>query len=279
MGDTTVRRPVAHHFKKGVDFGLIIHKSPFMADEEVPLVLSNYIFELLEANPRVAGFWIQLHSDDVDAVVESVTARAEKGAGTKTTLYVGQEEEEEVEEEVEEVEEVGGGRRKDKPHHPLMISVQKVKIRAAMGKGKLDGWFPQPLTHNTRRVCADDPETKLPMHSLWPTREWERQCYGVTTPNIVSGQGVILFPFGATPPLIGEAEEVVAAEPKGAFNRDQNDLVLSVGDRLVVNHLLEHHFLSDVHLESLFIDLERVPLSEKAAIFNENPPLWAGPKI
>ena len=40
---------------------------------------------------------------------ESVTAHAEKGAGTKTTLYVGQEEEEDVEEEAEEVEAVGDG--------------------------------------------------------------------------------------------------------------------------------------------------------------------------
>ena len=74
---------------------------PFMADEKDPLVLSNYIFELLEVNPGVAGFLIQLHGDDVDAVVESVTAHAEKGAGRKTTLYVGHEEEEEVEDEVE----------------------------------------------------------------------------------------------------------------------------------------------------------------------------------
>ena len=41
----------------------------------------------------------------------------------RPTLYMGQEEEEDVEEEGEEVEEVGGGRGKDKPHHPLMISV------------------------------------------------------------------------------------------------------------------------------------------------------------
>ena len=108
---------------------------------------------------------------------------------------------------------VGAGGRKEKPHNPLMISVQKVRIRPGKGKGQSDGWFPQPLTHNTRRVCTDDPENKLPMHSLCPTREWEREWYGVTTPNIVPGQGVILFPFGATPPLIGEAEEVVAAEP------------------------------------------------------------------
>ena len=56
-------------------------------------------------------------------MLEAVTAHAEKGAGTKTTLYVGQEEEEEVEGEVEEVVEVGAGRGKEKPHNPLMISV------------------------------------------------------------------------------------------------------------------------------------------------------------
>ena len=231
MGDINVRRPMASPFEHGVDFGLIVHKSPFMADEEDCLVLSNYIFELPEVNRGVAGFLIQLHPDDVDAVVESFTAHAEKGAGTKTTLYVGQEEEEEVEEEVEEVVEVGGGRAKDKPLNPLMISVQKVRIRLGKGKGQSDGWFPQPLTHNTRRVCTDDPETKPPRHSLCPSREWEREWYGVTTPNLFLGQGVIIFPFGATPPLIGEAEEVVAVEPMGAFNRDPNDVVVTTGDK------------------------------------------------
>ena len=58
MGDTTVWRPVASHFEKGVDFGLIVHKSPFMDDEKDPLVLINYIFELLEVNPGVARFLI-----------------------------------------------------------------------------------------------------------------------------------------------------------------------------------------------------------------------------
>ena len=173
---------------------------------------------------------------------------------------------------------VGAGGRKEKPHNPLMISVQNVRIRPGKGKGKSDGWLPQPLTHITRRVCTDDPENKLPTHSLCPTREWEREWYGVTTPNIVSGQGVILFPFGATPPLIGEAEEVVAAEPLGAFNRDPNDLVLTVGGKLMVNHLLEHDFLSDIQLQSLLDDLDRVPLSEKAPIFNENPPIVGRPQ-
>ena len=111
---------MASRFEHGVDFLLIVHKSPFMADENDPLVLSNYIFELLEVNPGVAGFLIQLHPEDVDVVVESVTAHAEKGAGTKTTLYVGEEEEEEVGEEVEEVVEVGGwegqGQAPQPPH-------------------------------------------------------------------------------------------------------------------------------------------------------------------
>ena len=49
---------MASHFEKGVDFGLIIHKSPFMAEEKDPLVRSNYIFKLLEANPGGARFLI-----------------------------------------------------------------------------------------------------------------------------------------------------------------------------------------------------------------------------
>ena len=155
MGDANVRRPVATRFEHGVDFGLLVHKSPFMADQRDPLVLSNYILESLQVNPGDAGLLIQLHPEDVDAVFESVTAHAEKGAGTKTTLYLGQE-------EVEEVEEVGARRGKEKPHSPLMISVQKGRIRPGKGKGKSDGWFPQPLTHNTCRVCTDDPEKKAP---------------------------------------------------------------------------------------------------------------------
>ena len=97
---------------------------PSWATRETP-------FELLEVNPGVAGFLIQLHPEDVDAVLESVTAHAEKGAGTKSTLYVGQEEAEEVEEEVEEVQEVGAGKGKEKPHNPLIISVQKARTRPA----------------------------------------------------------------------------------------------------------------------------------------------------
>ena len=71
---------------------------------------------------------------------------------------------------------------------------------------------------------------------------------------------------------------MVEAQPSGAFNRDPQDLVVTTGDRLVVNHLLEHDFLSDVQLESLLDDLERVPVSEKAAIFNENPPIVGRPQ-
>ena len=81
-------------------------------------------------------------------VVEHVTSHGKKGVGTKTTLYVGQEEEEEEDqvEEVGEEEVVGGRRREDKTDHPLMISVQKVRIRPGKVKGTTHGWFPQPLT-------------------------------------------------------------------------------------------------------------------------------------
>ena len=101
---------------------------------------------------------------------------------------------------------------------------------------------------------------------------------GSPLPPIVSGQAVILFPFGATPPLIGEAEEVVAAEPMGAFNSDPSDLVVTTGDKLVVHHLLEHDFCSIVQLNSYLEDLDMMPLSEKAAIFNENPPIVGRPQ-
>ena len=77
MGDSTVRRPVATPFDKGVDFGLIVHKNPLMADDKDPLGRNNYIFELLELNPGVAGFVIRLHPENVEAVVESVTAQAQ----------------------------------------------------------------------------------------------------------------------------------------------------------------------------------------------------------
>ena len=126
------------------------------------LVLSNYIFELLEVNPGGARVLIQLHLEDVDAVLEFVTAHAEKGAGLKTTPYVGQEEEEEVEGEVEEVVEVGAGREKDNPHNPLMISVQKVRIQPGKGQGKWDGLFPQPLTHNTPKGLHRQPRNQAP---------------------------------------------------------------------------------------------------------------------
>ena len=66
---------------------------------------------------------------------------------------------------------------------------------------------------------------------------------------------------------------MVATQPMGAFNRDANYLVLTVGDRLVVNHLLEHDFLSDVQPECLLDDLQRMPLLEKAPIFNKYPPM------
>ena len=46
----------------------------------------------------------------------------------------------------------------------------------------------------------------------------------------------------------------------------------------MVNHLLEHDFLSDVQLQSLLDDLDRVPLPEKAPIFNENPPIVGRPQ-
>ena len=71
----------------------------------------------------------------------------------------------------------------------------------------MDG-SPNPSPTTLAGSALTTPKKKFLMHSFL-----EREWYAVTTPNIISGRGVILFPFGATPPLIGEAEEVVAAEP------------------------------------------------------------------
>ena len=46
------------------------------------------------------------------------------------------------------------GGRKDKPDHPLMISVQKVRMKPAKEKGKTDGWFPQPVAPNGHFLAA-----------------------------------------------------------------------------------------------------------------------------
>ena len=57
MGDNQVRSPIASHFTECVDLGGIIHGSP-LSLVTGPLVLSHYIFELLEVNPGVVGFLI-----------------------------------------------------------------------------------------------------------------------------------------------------------------------------------------------------------------------------
>ena len=120
----------------------------------------------------------------MEVVVASRTAHAKKGAGTKTTLYVSQEDKEDDdnhEGEEEGEKEVGGGG--GSPSNPsCMISVQKVRLKLDKAKGKTDGWFPQPLSHNTRQVCTDDPESKLAIHSLCASREWECERCGVTAP-------------------------------------------------------------------------------------------------
>ena len=65
---------------------------------------------------------------------------------------------------------------------------------------------------------------------------------GSPLPTLLRARGQFFFPFAATAPHIGEAEEVVEAEPIGAFNRDLMDLLVTTGYRLMVNHLLEHNF-------------------------------------
>ena len=60
--------------------------------------------------------------------------------------------------------------------------------------------------------------------------------------------------------------------------RDPTDLVVTDGEKLVVNHLLEHDILSQVEPELLLEDLDRVPFIEKASIFTENPPVVGRPK-
>ena len=55
-------------------------------------------------------------------------------------------------------------------------------------------------------------------------------------------------------------------------------MVYTTEDRLAGNHLLEHSFWSHVQLESLSEDFGNVPLTKKAAIFNENPYIVGRPK-
>ena len=211
MGDVNTRRPVASRFVHGVDFGLIVHRSPFMADEKDPMVLSNYLFELLEVNPGVVGFLIQLRPEDVDAVVESVTAHAEKGAGTKTTLYVGHQEEEEV----EEVVEVGAGRGKDKPHSPLMISVQKVRIRLRKGKGSRMVASPNPSPTTLAGSAQRTPKPSSPCTPFAPQRRGSVSGMGSPLPTLFRGRGSLFFLLGQHPPLLGRRRRWLMPSPWG----------------------------------------------------------------
>ena len=81
-----------------------------------------------------------------------------------------------------------------------MIRVQKVRIKPSKGT---DGWFPHPLTHNTRQVCTEDPETKLPIHSLCPTREWEREWFGHHSQHFCRARGDSFSFWGNASPYWG----------------------------------------------------------------------------
>ena len=160
-----------------------------MAAEKDPLILTNCIFELREVNRGVDGFLIQLHPEDVDTVVDSVTAHADKGTGMKTTLYVGQEEEVVVEEEVEEVEEVGGGRGKDKPHHPLMISVQKVRIDLLRGRGSRIVGPPHPSPTTPAGCAPRTPKPSSPCTPFAPQGSGSVSGMGSPLPTLFRGRG------------------------------------------------------------------------------------------
>ena len=84
---------------------------------------------------------------------------------------------------------MGAGRGKEKPHNPLMISAEKVRIRPGKGKEKSDSWFPQPLTHNTRRVCTDDPKTSFPCTLFAQQGSGSMSGMGSPLPTLFRGRG------------------------------------------------------------------------------------------
>ena len=118
----------------------------------------------------------------MDAVLESVTAHAEKGAGTKTTVYVGQE-------EAEEVEEVGARRGKEKPHSPLMISVQKGRINRVRGRGsRIDG-SPNPSPTTPAGSALTTPKTSSPCTPFAPQGSESVSGMGSPLPTLFRGRG------------------------------------------------------------------------------------------
>ena len=50
------------------------------------------------------------------------------------------------------------------------------------------------------------------------------------------------LPFQAIDPIIGRLRDVVAQQPIGAFNKNPTNSMLTIRDRMVVNHLLRHDF-------------------------------------
>ena len=62
------------------------------------------------------------------------------------------------------------------------------------------------------------------------------------------------------------------SDPMATFNGDAMDRVVTTKDRSVANNLLEPDFWRQVELGSLLEDLARVPLTQNAPRFNENPP-------
>ena len=73
----------------------------------------------------------------------------------------------------------------------------------------------KPPDANGQRVCTKEPEIKVHIHSLCATRKWEREWYGVATPNIFSGHGVILFTLGTNQPLLERLRKWLRQIPWG----------------------------------------------------------------
>ena len=176
--------PARVEFEPGAKVGSVVIKSPLLK-KRAPCCVSDLVWDIVESNPTVDAFHLQLRYSDRAELVEVLTSQGAKASnGTRRYWH----------------------RPSPEGHH----------FASTIPKTEKAKWCTKEEQMVSRQYFfkETDLETILPIYSLKSTigLEWETEIFGHTTPlTYGSGSvgGSLPFPYQALPPLIGQNDPIV----------------------------------------------------------------------